>query len=638
VGHGVSAVLILSLMLAAPAADLEAARDALRRHEYDRAATLLAALADAGNPDARYQLGLMLLPRSSDVGLPADPQRACALLVEAANAGLAKASFALAAQVDGGVCKQTGRSAEDWSAQAAAAGHGGARGVTEAVASSVEDPATLLKRAAREGNLTKLKALLDTVPAGTTGKDQRPALLEAADGDQAEAVQLLLAHGAAVDARDAAGDTALLVAARRGAVGVVDRLLTAKADPNVVDARGGTPLLLAAATGSERAVTLLLDHGADAGARNAQGLSALDLVERSGKKETAGLVALLKSRGATGVARFENRQEIRADDRYAGWSAFLIACDRGEIGSVKSTLAAGADPNAVEPKAGVPALVLAARAGHSPVIDALLAAGARIEARTADGDTALGAAVRRHQVTAVGALLAHHADSNARQARGALPLVLAAEAGSGDLVAALLAGGAKPSTTDGDGRSALMAAAQRDDVATVAALLKARVDVRQRDLGGKTALALAISAGAKQATAELIPAGALDVADADGVTPLGLVAQRGDLAALDAILKNRPALETRSRTGNTPLLLAAGAGQVEAIRRLLVVGAKLEARNDLGNTPLLAAVTAHQVDAVRVLLAAGADRRIRNGAAQSASDIAKQVGDARLIAVLAAGK
>jgi uncharacterized protein len=637
VGHRVSAGLLLGLVLASQVADLEAARDAMRRHEYERAATLLGALAEAGNPDARYQLGLMLLPRSSDVGLAADPQRACALLVQAADAGLAKASFALAAQVDGGVCKDTGRSAEDWSARAAAAGHGGARGVTESAPSSVEDPATLLKRAAREGNLSKLKTLLDKVPAGTTGKDQRPALLEAADGDQAEAVQLLLEHGAAVDARDATGDTALLVAARRGAVGVIDRLLAGKADPNVVDARGGTPLLLAAATGSERAVTLLLDHGADASARNAQGLSALDLVERSGKKETAGLASLLKSRGATGVARVENRQEIRADDRYAGWSAFLIACDRGEIGPVKSALASGADPNGVEPIAGVPALVLAARAGHLPVIDALLAAGARIEARTTDGDTALGAAVRRRQVAAVGALLAHHADPNARQARGALPLVLAAEAGGGDLLAALLAGGAKPSTTDGDGRSALMAAAQHDDIATVAALLKARADVRQRDSGGKTALALAIAAGAKQTTAQLIAAGGLDVADADGVTPLGLVAQRGDLAALDEMLKTRPALETRSRTG-TPLLLAAGAGQVEAIRRLLAAGAKLEARNDLGNTPFLAAVTAHQVDAVRVLLAAGADRRIRNGAAQSAADIAKQGGDARMLALLAAGK
>ncbi|MBS0393812.1 MAG: hypothetical protein JSR54_04255, partial [Proteobacteria bacterium] len=97
-----SAWLLTIALLAGPAAapaELEPARDALRRHDYARAAQLLQPLAEAGNAEARYQLGLLYLPRSNDMGLPADAPRACQLLAGAAAAGHAKAAFSLAAQV-----------------------------------------------------------------------------------------------------------------------------------------------------------------------------------------------------------------------------------------------------------------------------------------------------------------------------------------------------------------------------------------------------------------------------------------------------------------------------------------------------------------------------------------------------------
>ena len=82
-----STLLALGVLLAAPAApppELEPVRDALRRHEYQRAADLLGPMAEAGNAEARYQLGILYLPRANDVGLPPDAARACRLLVQAA--------------------------------------------------------------------------------------------------------------------------------------------------------------------------------------------------------------------------------------------------------------------------------------------------------------------------------------------------------------------------------------------------------------------------------------------------------------------------------------------------------------------------------------------------------------------------
>ena len=303
-GHDVTVALVATLLLAgAPASppELEPARDALRRHDYARAAQLLQVLADGGNAEASYQLGLLYLPRSNDIGLPPDPPRACRLLLQAAGAGHAKAANSLAAQAELGVCKDTGKSAAEWSALATASGYAGARGTQSAAPSAAaEDPATLLKRAARDGDGATLERLLETVPAALASADRRTALHEAADGQKADAARLLLDHGAVVDARDVAGDTPLLVAARRGAAPVIAVLLDAKADSNAVDVRGGTPLMLAAAALSPPAVELLLAHGADPQLRNKQGLSALDLAERAGKNPAATeIAATLRTRGAT---------------------------------------------------------------------------------------------------------------------------------------------------------------------------------------------------------------------------------------------------------------------------------------------------------------------------------------------------
>ena len=144
------------------------------------------------------------------------------------------------------------------------------------------------------------------------------------------------------------------------------------------------------------------------------------------------------------------------------------------------------------------------------------------------------------------------------------------------------------------------------------------------------ALALAAQSGAGKTVAVLIPAGGLETADRDGMTPLAIAAQRGEAEPIGRLLSAHAALEARTKTGNTPLLIAAAAGRSEAVRQLVGAGAKIDARNDLGNTPLLAAVAGHQADTAKVLIGLGADQRIRNSASQSVTDVARQAGDPAL--------
>ena len=374
-GHGMTAAFVLSALLLSAtqgSPELEPAKDALRRHDYVRSAELLSGLAERGNAEAAYQLALLYLPRSNDVGLPPDAARACHLLVESAGLGWAKAAYTLAAQVESGICPSTGRTAAEWSAVASSAGFAPHAASTAPVEpGAVADPATLLRRWAHDGNLSKLTALLETVPADTVGSDHRAALHDAAEFNQPDAAQILLSHRATVDLRDSAGDTPLLIAARSGASAVVKLLIAAGANVNAVDIRGGTPLMLAAAAGSPETVDVLVAHGADPNVRNAQGLAAMDLAERAPKSgQTSAILAALKSAGATGVARVVVR-ETRSDDRFAGWSGLLIACERGDVAAVKAALGSGANPNSTEPL-GTPALGIAAQGGHVAVVQALL--------------------------------------------------------------------------------------------------------------------------------------------------------------------------------------------------------------------------------------------------------------------------
>jgi cytohesin len=88
-------------------------------------------------------------------------------------------------------------------------------------------------------------------------------------------VAVLLAAGAAVDARRIGGLEPLHVAASQGRFPVAKRLLAARADPNAHDNGGWTPLHHAASEGHENVVRLLLDQGADAGAVDTEGNAPL---------------------------------------------------------------------------------------------------------------------------------------------------------------------------------------------------------------------------------------------------------------------------------------------------------------------------------------------------------------------------
>ena len=108
-------------------------------------------------------------------------------------------------------------------------------------------PATPAAPAAFAASKTPVSGLMDT----------GAQLRRSAEIGDVVALRALLDKQPAVDARDANGRTALMLATLQGRAKAVDMLLSAGADPNAADARGTTPLQ-AALAGNQSAIAAAL--------------------------------------------------------------------------------------------------------------------------------------------------------------------------------------------------------------------------------------------------------------------------------------------------------------------------------------------------------------------------------------------
>jgi ankyrin repeat protein len=219
------------------------------------------------------------------------------------------------------------------------------------------------------------------------------ALLDAArEGRLADADALLAADPAlAGRARDAAGDSAVLVAAFRGHRAVAERVAQASGgagltpwdaalvgdaaalaahldrDPGLAHARhpDGWPLLhLAGFYGHPAVVDLLVARGASVHARSANRMDNTALHAAVAMSGHAGVVDRLLAHGAAVDAAGAG-----------GYTPLHLAASRGDLPSIDRLLARGADPRAHTDEGQTPADVARAR-GHAAAAERLDAAGA----------------------------------------------------------------------------------------------------------------------------------------------------------------------------------------------------------------------------------------------------------------------
>lgn len=168
--------------------------------------------------------------------------------------------------------------------------------------------------------------------------DEWPVLAATATPRQ---IQAALAGGAAVDARDAVGRTASLVAAKAGRLDIVRVLIAAGADIDAQDDVGHNPLLWGCVTGDLALVRTVVEAGADVGRRTRSGGVGMHPAAERGFVEVVEYLAR------------ETDVDVDHADR-SGWTPLLAAIllrepDAAQAEIVRLLLAAGADPSLADP-------------------------------------------------------------------------------------------------------------------------------------------------------------------------------------------------------------------------------------------------------------------------------------------------
>jgi N-acyl-D-amino-acid deacylase len=304
-------------------------------------------------------------------------------------------------------------------------------------------PAELV-RAIRDGNLKAVRGQLDA-GALVNARDAHgntPLLLAAVYAGP-ECVELLLKKGADVNATNKAGATPLMRAATNYAKSKL--LIDAGADVKAKMSWGKTAIMIAALKyGNSKTVKLLLDKGADAKARDPNGVGPILVAASTGDLDT---MKLLVERGA-GVNEMPGPNPRQGGSRTPlGWAAW-----RNDVPMVRYLLERKANPN----RATWGRTPLSYAAAHNSVqaAEVLLAHGARVDSRDDfAGFTALhwAAATDSPRADLVKLLLKHGADPNAEAGekldaylgQAQTPRMLAVRRGRTAIVKALEAAGAK---------------------------------------------------------------------------------------------------------------------------------------------------------------------------------------------------
>ena len=292
--------------------------------------------------------------------------------------------------------------------------------------SQAPGPARIATQAPPAAEKPPVNATKDNKP----GAAKKPApvatahetLLSAVTNGKADVVKSLLAEGANINERDSDGNTALMIASEGTAylphnLPMVQILIDARASLEAQDTRGRAALHRAAAEGRTNVVGLLLNSGALVNPRNHDGATPLFYAVQFGKMP---VVQLLIAHHA---------QVDLAD--VSGTTPLMIAS---------------------EGTAYLP--------NGTPMVEALLTAGARVDTLDARGRSALHRASAEPKPDAVRLLLDHKAKPNLRANDGSTPLIQAVTLSRPAIAQVLISHGADVNLADSNGATPLMIAAE----------------------------------------------------------------------------------------------------------------------------------------------------------------------------------
>ena len=279
---------------------------------------------------------------------------------------------------------------------------------------------------------------------------------------------------------------------------------------------------------------------------------------------------------------------------------FLAAVRDGKIAEVRQYLAHGMNADTRNAGNDETALMIASNTANIEMMEVLISAGARVDAKTGSGQGVLGVAVAQHRHESVKFLLQHGAKiKQLRRTRPAafhgIPIEPKNEVADAlflavlydqELLKMLLAAGAdvdsaKPSSD----RTALMEAAYFGKTDAVKQLLEAGADVNRKDKQGTTAFDIALQVNDIRQREEY--PGIRRLLLEYGAKPTGATAGRAyavaieqvDIPFLEGLVAHHVDMNQPAGSGDYPLRLAVKKNSVEMSRFLIEHGADPDIRS-----------------------------------------------------------
>ena len=398
-------------------------------------------------------------------------------------------------------------------------------------------------------------------------------------------VQLLMDHGAGINAVNKYGQTPLHTAAG----GDDDRpdlcklLVKHGTKIHAVDEDGNQPLQLACHQDHIETLKFLVSQGADANAVNKHGQTPLHAAA-GGKKDCPHLCKLLVKHGT----------KIGAVDK-DGNQPLHVACKRSFTETVKLMVCHGADTTTMNKHGQTPLHTAAGGWKDCPELcDILLKHDAKTGAVDEDGNQPLHLPCQQCYTETVQVMVSHGADTNAVNKHGQTPLHIIVSSGKKDCCAVceiLLRHGAKTNEGDEDENQPLHLMCEAGQTLTVKALLGYNANVSARNNHGQTCLHKMASSrrDCPELCLLLIGMGAeVNAVDGNGDISLQIALQKGNIKTSEVLLANGADGKVLTRCGETVLhLLCKGVvDSHELCEELIACGVNPHLADREGNLPL----------------------------------------------------
>jgi ankyrin repeat protein/WD40 repeat protein len=412
------------------------------------------------------------------------------------------------------------------------------------------------------------------------------ALANAASNGAVSVVRLLLEHGANVNL----GSYSLPInkAATDDKIEIIDLLLQYGADVNVSN-RWGSALHDATRSNQLNAVQFLVQHGADLSYTDSfDGSTALGCALKNGHSK---IVQVLIEAGAKFPFDTPDKNEL-----------FIQSAGCGCLQQVEYLIHNGAGIDIC----GTPAILQAAKNGHTSVVEFLLQAGVNVCSADNEKDTSLHLAAKNGHLPVVNLLLCNGADVNAANNYGETPLHLSAENGHLEVAKQLISNGAEIDCETNNEELPILRAASYGHTKIVSLILGQYQSRYMKRI--HCARALLDIIGNSNSSIEIVTllideTGTVEFCNEKQESLLYRACRTGRTDFVELLLAKGASTETITSSGETPLMAAVRSGHSAVAKRLFQAGADLFVRDTKGNSLLH---KTQQLDIIAWLLANGA--------------------------------